>query len=70
MLFLPQCHQILWAKEKYNKMIQEEFKSTEDEFVVNQASPVYLYPIRRCDMLAFSRPEITEKDLTEWNSVG
>ena len=25
------------AQEKYNKMIQEEFKSTEDEFVVNQA---------------------------------
>ena len=25
------------SKEKYNKVIQEEFKSTEDEFVVNQA---------------------------------
>lgn len=61
----------MWAKDKYNKMIQEEFKSTEDEFVVNQASPVYLRRrCDRCDMLACSRREITEKDLKEWNSAG
>ena len=30
------------SKEKYNKVIQEEFKSTEDEFVVNQASPIFV----------------------------
>ncbi|CAL1132708.1 unnamed protein product [Cladocopium goreaui] len=29
--------EMLDLTEKYNKMIQEEFKSTEDEFVVNQA---------------------------------
>lgn len=61
----------MWAKDKYNKMIQEEFKSTEDEFVVNQASPVYLRRrCDRCDMLACSRREITEKDLKEWNCAG
>eukprot|EP00435_Cladocopium_sp_Y103_P010425 s1940_g2.t1 len=32
--------EMLDLTEKYNKMIQEEFKSTEDEFVVNQAGKV------------------------------
>ena len=31
------------SKEKYNKVIQEEFKSTEDEFVVNQAKPIFVF---------------------------
>eukprot|EP00439_Symbiodinium_sp_Y106_P043603 s966_g5.t1 len=37
---LNRCPFPATSKEKYNKVIQEEFKSTEDEFVVNQAGKI------------------------------